>query len=702
MYIMDIYSSVKELKGVGEVLEKNLAKLGIFNINDLLNYFPYNYEKFNIPDKVADIPDKCMEDEICVLNLRLISRPQIAYAGKYKIVTAIGQDDSGRVELRWFGETYLTKILFQGSTYIFRGKFTTRQGKYIFSQPKVFTVDDYEKIKGTIQPIYALTKKITEKQLRKLMAQAIEKISCKEDYLEKLCDSLENTELNNFISKKKAIAGMHFPADEKEAMQARKRLVFDEFLSFIMSIRLMKTGSGKKKNKCPIKDFSVCDKIIDNLNFELTGAQKKVITEIQQNMSGKFAMNRLVQGDVGSGKTIVAFLAMLAAADNGFQSVIMAPTEVLARQHYEELVKLLSDNNLEFECVLLCGSMTAKQKKTAKEALASGRALLAVGTHALIQEDVEFKNLALAVTDEQHRFGVKQRACLSDNKAAEDTEAASHVLVMSATPIPRTLAIIIYGDLDISIINELPAQRLPIKNCVVGSSFRKKAYSFIEEQVKQGHQAMIICPMVSFSEVFEAENVIDYTAKLREELSSNIKIEYLHGKLKNAEKNDIMNRFAMGEIDVLVSTTVIEVGINVPNTTIIMIENSERFGLAQLHQLRGRVGRGAFQSYCIFMCSSEKTDKISRLNVLAKSNDGFVIAEEDLKQRGAGDMFGVRQSGDMSFRLGDIYQDAAILKLASEIADRVLEMSSFDNQGEFKALYDEIKLRNFGNTGINL
>lgn len=378
-------------------------------------------------------------------------------------------------------------------------------------------------------------------------------------------------------------------------------------------------------------------------------------------------MSRLVQGDVGSGKTILAFLAMFLVADNSYQAALMAPTEVLARQHYEGFLKLMEEQGLSFPTVLLTGSDTAKEKRIAYERIASGEAAIIIGTHALIQEKVEYANLALVITDEQHRFGVKQREALTTRGNPPN------VLVMSATPIPRTLAIILYGDLDISVIDELPAKRLPIKNCVVNTSYRPKAYSFIEKQVRQGRQAYVICPMVEESEGMDAENVLDYTQKLKENLPSDIQIEYLHGKMKPKEKNRVMESFAAGEIQVLVSTTVVEVGVNVPNATVMMVENAERFGLAQLHQLRGRVGRGEYQSYCIFIQGNQ--DQISkRLEILNKSNDGFYIAGEDLKLRGPGDLFGIRQSGDMEFRIGDIYNDSTILKEASEAAEEILSL----------------------------
>ena len=419
------------------------------------------------------------------------------------------------------------------------------------------------------------------------------------------------------------------------------------------------------------------------LPYSLTEAQERALQEIYSDLSGGLIMNRLVQGDVGSGKTILAVLALLQAACNGFQGALMAPTEVLAKQHFQSVTELFETYGIKKKVVLVTGSMTAKEKRTAYEQIASHEADIIIGTHALIQEKVVYDKLALVITDEQHRFGVGQREALG-SKGDEP-----HVLVMSATPIPRTLAIIIYGDLDISVIDQLPASRLPVKNCVVNTSYRKKAYDFIAKQVAEGRQAYVICPMVEKSEMIEAEDVLDYTRMLKSQLPPSICVEYLHGKMKGKEKNAVMERFAANEIQVLVSTTVIEVGVNVPNATVMMIENAERFGLAQLHQLRGRVGRGKYQSYCIMVNCGDEEGTSKRLDILNRSNDGFYIASEDLKLRGPGDIFGLRQSGDMEFRLADIFTDASVLKTASEEVNRLLA----DDPGLAKEDHEELRKR---------
>ena len=448
-------------------------------------------------------------------------------------------------------------------------------------------------------------------------------------------------------------------------MQARRRLVFEEFFFFALALHQMKQGKHQKPSPYEMNTFELPEKLMDRLPFDLTDGQKRAWEDIRQDLTSGVVMNRLIQGDVGSGKTIVAVLALLACVENGHQGAIMVPTEVLAEQHLKTFQEYLEPFDIRVD--LLVGSMTASQKRRVYEALEMGMTDIVIGTHALIQEKVHYKDLALVVTDEQHRFGVRQREEFSQ-KGLEP-----HMLVMSATPIPRTLAIILYGDLDISVIDVMPSDRLPIKNCVVGTSYRPKAYEFIEAQVRQGHQVYIICPMVEESENMEAENVTDYTDTMKGTLSPSIRVECLHGKMKAGAKNDIMERFAAGEIDVLVSTTVIEVGINVPNATVMMVENAERFGLAQLHQLRGRVGRGSAQSYCIFMAGNSSRETMERLNILGGSNDGFYVAEQDLKLRGPGDLFGIRQSGVLEFRMGDVFQDSRVLEQASEAAGRILE-----------------------------
>ena len=432
---------------------------------------------------------------------------------------------------------------------------------------------------------------------------------------------------------------------------------------------------------------------MESLPYTLTNAQLRAWTEIETDLQKKRLMSRLIQGDVGSGKTILAFLAMIMAAKNGYQAALMAPTEVLATQHYGDLLTLLQQQNMEFcQPVLLTGSVKTKERREIYAKIADGTANLIVGTHALIQEKVSYNKLALVITDEQHRFGVKQREAFSGQKEP------ANVMVMSATPIPRTLAIILYGDLDISVIDELPAKRLPIKNCVVDTRYRKKSWEFIRKEVQSGHQAYVICPMVEASEEMEGENVLDYSRQLQEYFGDVLHVEFLHGKMKPSQKDEIMTSFSKGDIQVLVSTTVVEVGVNVPNATVMMVENADRFGLAQLHQLRGRVGRGDAQSYCIFVQGTEGEDTKKRLEILNQSNDGFFIAGEDLKLRGPGDLFGVRQSGLMEFKIGDIYQDADVLKAASEAVSEILKLDEKLELSQHEQLKERIEY--YGRGGL--
>ncbi|NLG04981.1 MAG: ATP-dependent DNA helicase RecG, partial [Clostridia bacterium] len=454
---------------------------------------------------------------------------------------------------------------------------------------------------------------------------------------------------------------------------------------FILNLRMMKENSKDIKNAYVMKQFEAADQLIEQLPYKLTNAQLKTYEEIKSDLSSDRVMNRLIQGDVGSGKTIVGFLACLTACQNGHQSAFMAPTEVLAAQHYETFAEMIRQYELPVHVALLTGSTPAKEKKLIYEMLDSGEVNLVVGTHALIQDKVSFRDLALVITDEQHRFGVKQRERLTTK-----SDHIAHTIVMSATPIPRTLGIIMYGDLDISVMNELPASRLPIKNCVVGTDYRKKAYDFMQKEIEQGHQVYVICPMVEENEEIEAEDVINYTKKLKAYFPDSVKIDYLHGKMKPSQKLTVMNDFLENRLHILVSTTVVEVGVNVPNATVMLIENAERFGLAQLHQLRGRIGRGAHQSYCIFLSGSDRKEKLERLNILSRSNDGFYIAEEDLKTRGPGDFFGIRQSGLMQFQLADIFTDVSVLQQACDAVSELLmddpQLSKKQNQNLLEKL----------------
>ena len=674
---MNDKTPLRELKGVGEKTEKLFQKIGITTAEELLRYYPRTYDIYEEPVEIASAE----EDKTVSIRATIATGIYINQIRNLQVLTTTVADASGRLPVAWFNAPYLRGTLKKGSVFILRGKIIRKKGRPQMEHPEIFTPAAYEEIIHSMQPVYGLTKGLSNKMITKLVHQILDTRPLHGEYLpEEIRERYQLADANY------AIRTIHFPKNMQELLTARKRLVFDEFLLFVLAIQLLKKKTEEAPNTFSMKPVWTTEEIMEGLPYDLTGAQKNVWHEIERDLSGHKLMSRLVQGDVGSGKTVIAFLAMVLSAENGFQSALMVPTEVLANQHYEGFLRLMEEQNIA-SChpVLLTGSTTARQKREIYQKIADGEVNVIIGTHALIQEKVEYKNLGLVITDEQHRFGVRQREALTTRGNPP------HVLVMSATPIPRTLAIILYGDLDISIIDELPAKRLPIKNCVVGTSYRPKAYSFIEKQVQMGRQAYVICPMVEESEGLEAENVTDYARKLQEILPGEIKVEILHGKMKPKEKNRIMEAFASGEIQVLVSTTVVEVGVNVPNATVMMVENAERFGLAQLHQLRGRVGRGEHQSYCIFIQGNNEENTSKRLKILNESNDGFYIAGEDLKLRGPGDLFGIRQSGLMEFKIGDIYNDAGILKNASEAAGEILALDFDLILPQHKALKEHLK-----------
>ena len=651
---------VMEIRGVGEKTAKLFGKIGIATVGDLLAAYPRDFEIFGEPVKI----EGAAAGEVCAVYAAVCGIPNEKRVRNLSILNVNITDGSGNLLLTFFNMPFLKKTLRQGGYYIFRGLVQHRGAVKLMEQPKIFSAEEYPSQENQLIPRYALTKGLTNLTVRKCVRQALSFYNFEpEFYDEKMIRA------NGLLSRKEALEFIHFPADHDTLAQARKRLVFDEFFSFLFLLRKNKEFSEQLPNGYRLSETENVTCLLERLPFPLTDAQKKVWKEIRDDCESQYCMNRLIQGDVGSGKTILAVLALLLAAANGYQGAFMAPTEVLAVQHYETIREYAEKYGLIFRTQLLVGSMTGKAKREAYEKIESGEVNLVIGTHALIQEKVQYRSLALVVTDEQHRFGVRQRERLAEKGQAP------HILVMSATPIPRTLAIILYGDLHISIVDELPANRLPIKNCVVGTAYRPKAYQFIAKEVEQGRQAYVICPQVEAEEGEQGdlENVVEYTEKLKSALPPKIRIAYLHGKMRPADKNRIMEEYGAHEIDVLVSTTVIEVGVNVPNATVMMVENAERFGLAQLHQLRGRVGRGIHQSYCIFVSSNEKKETMERLQILNRSNDGFFIASEDLKLRGPGELFGIRQSGDFAFRIGDIYTDAALLKQASEAVDMLLQ-----------------------------
>lgn len=666
---MDLQSEITDIKGIGGHTAELFGRLGVRTVNDLLHYFPKNYVMFPHKKAVAELRDR----ESCVILGYIIGTPRMFRKGSKTILSFRLTDHTGEITLTYFNMPYLKKQITAGKQALVHGICRIRDnGEKHLEQPKMLKAEEYEEWKDTLQPVYALTEGLTNKKISKAVSAALSHAEMIQEYLPE--DIVRREGLGSIG---KAVRQMHFPEDMESVYEARKRLAFDEFFLFQMRIYELRKNHHKRTSVNRMKDGGSCDALEARLPFALTGGQKQAVEEIKKDLCSGYQMNRLVQGDVGCGKTIVAWMAVLLTVSNGYQAAMMAPTEVLAGQHYQDILHMTEEYDLPIRPVLLTGSMSSMEKKRIREGIASGEYDLVIGTHALIQDTVNYHNLALVITDEQHRFGVRQRSTLM-GKGME-----VHVLVMSATPIPRTLGLVLYGDLDVTVIKELPAQRLPIKNAIVDTGYRDKTYAFILKQIAEGRQAYIICPMVEEGEMEELVNVSDYSEELKERFAGAARVAMLHGKMKPKEKDAVMTAFKEHQTDILVSTTVVEVGVNVPNATVIMVENAERFGLSQLHQLRGRVGRGDQQSYCMFVVGNDSKKAKERLAILAKTNDGFQIAEEDLKQRGPGDFFGLRQTGLLQFRVADIFTDAMILKRSKEILELIVQEKAED----FEKLY---------------
>lgn len=657
---MELSDSIETIKGVGERTAALYHKLNIYTIENLLEHYPRSYLTYGEPVDIADAPI----GERVAIRATVASYVEIKQMRTLSVATFLAKDLTGQVKMIWYRSPYIKKVFHVGQTYIFVGRIAVKNYQKVMEHPEYYAEAIYLEKQKELQPVYPLTEGLTNQRVQKDIKAVGGVIQALSEYL-----PLDIPRRYGLMEYREAVRQIHFPHDDEQLDLARHRLVFDEFFLFLLAMRRFKLHRAKQENHYTITEGTMCQKLIATLPYSLTNAQKSVFGEIKQDLMGDSVMNRLVQGDVGSGKTIVAVLALLMVVESGYQGAFMAPTEVLATQHYETMVRLLEP--FPVQVALLTGSTPMKEKHRIYEGLKTKAIDIVIGTHAIIQEKIKYHSLALVITDEQHRFGVHQREQLAE-KGREP-----HILVMSATPIPRTLAIILYGDLDISVMNEMPAERLPVKNCVVGTESRVTAYHFIEKEIAKGHQAYVICPMIEGGEETEMENVLDYVEQIRCHVNPSVRVESLHGRMSSKEKNAVMERFYANEIQVLVATTVIEVGIDHPNATVMMIENAQRFGLAQLHQLRGRVGRGKEQSYCIMVNTSDQEEAKERLDVLYQSNDGFHIANEDLRLRGPGDFFGVRQSGEMVFQLADIYNHADILKQAQS-AIRYLERQGYE------------------------
>ena len=649
-----------KIPGIGPKTEKLLEKLNLNTLRDLTRYYPRRYTKYPVPvlgrDALYGYMVAIMGQLVC--DIKVLQKTSVATI----------KDSSGmRIGLLWFQTPY--KRMQMGDIFVFYGKASEFRGELQLQQAQVYDVGEYAEMTKHMYPIYGLTNGLSQNTITKAVQYAVNNFT-EEDILPK-----EIKEKYRLIDKDDAMRMIHLPADEKELKKAQNRIKFDEFFDFFMQIRI--TSSEPQKGAVLQRD-DCCRKIVRNLPFSLTNAQQSAWEEVQRDIRSGYQMKRLLEGDVGSGKTILSFLALVMAVENGYQGALMAPTEVLAKQHYEDLVKLIEDNNLLINCSLLCGS--TKKKKEEYKKIKENKVQIVIGTHALLQESVEFSNLALVVIDEQHRFGVEQR------KAIYQKSKDAHILIMSATPIPRSLGQVLYSDLSISIVNERPANRKPIKNTVINKAQRKLAWQMIYKQVQEGRQAYVICPMVDDNPDREAESVTAYAQRMRQVFPESVAIGVLYGSMKAAEKNETMKAFAENTYQILISTTVVEVGVNVPNATVMLIEDANLFGLAQLHQLRGRVGRGEYQSYCIFMNGAD--DECERLKIMWNTNDGFKIAEEDMRLRGMGNLLGTEQSGNMAFGLADVYLDKKIMSAAKNEVDALFAADpSLSGHIELKKAY---------------
>ena len=648
---MELNEPISVVKNIGETRCKQLNKMGVETVNDLIEYFPRDYEDKSLFVNICDV----VKGEVNTFKAKVSFNPEAHRVKGMVIVRARLSDATGSIDGVWFNQPYIKNSLVLGKEYVFSGKVTEKYNRIQVESPEFEIFNPNSLNNGRIVPVYTLPARLSQKVIRTVIRDALIEVK------DKIDEFLPESIIKNMglCSRLYAIKNIHFPQNDDAFFKARYRLVAEELLLLQMRLLQLKGDVGEKTSTVKIGNYDVSE-IRNQLKFDLTNAQKKVLGEIFNDFSSGYVMNRLVQGDVGCGKTAVAMIAAYLIINNGYQAVMMAPTDVLANQHYESFKAVFEP--LGISCQLLTSGLKKKEKNIAYENIENGTAQMIIGTHALIQEKVVYNNLGLVITDEQHRFGVRQREMLAQ-KGEEP-----HVLVMTATPIPRTLALILYGDLDISTINELPPGRQKVDTFAVNHTYDNRLYVFIEKEVAKGRQCYIICPMIEENEKLDLRSVLKFTEELKNDRLPDLRVECMHGKLKNNEKQDIMDRFSSGEIDVLVSTTVIEVGVNVPNAPLMSIENAERFGLSALHQLRGRVGRGGEKSYCVLVTDSKTKLAKERMSIMCKSNDGFVISEKDLHLRGPGDFFGTRQHGLPEMKIANLYKDINILKDVQSVA----------------------------------
>ena len=670
---MDLAKDVKYIKGVGPNRVKLLNKLKIYTLKDLITYYPRDYEDRSKPKNICD----CVDGEEATIEAVACGKVVETRLPRKTMQKLLIRDETGTAIITWFNQTYLKSKFEIGKKYRFYGKINLKYGKIELTSP-VFDEIDKKNNTGRIIPIYPLTYQLTQTTLRKIMENGIKEVAGN------LKESLPNEILKeyNLQDINKAIVDIHFPKKLEDFETARYRLVFEELFSTQLALLALKNKTYNEEIGIEFdKNVHISD-VIMKFPFNLTNAQRRVLEEIEKDMESRKPMNRLLQGDVGSGKTAVAMCAAYKAVKSGYQVAVMAPTAILATQHLENFKGMLDDLDIKSE--LLISGISKKKKEELLERLRNGEIDILIGTHALIEENVEFKKLGLVVTDEQHRFGVKQRTKIAEKGKNPD------VLVMSATPIPRTLALILYGDLDISIIDELPPNRKKIETFAVSKKLEQRVDAFIKKQIKQGRQAYIVCPLVEENEEMDLKSVEELYEKYQKEIFPEYRVKYIHGKMKPKEKDQIMLDFKNHKIDILISTTVIEVGVDVPNSNIMVIEDAQRFGLAALHQLRGRVGRGEYQSYCILKYEGKGENVRKRMEIMCKTNDGFVISEKDLELRGSGDFFGTMQHGLPEFKIANLFEDMDILKKAQRAAQNILlEDPKLENHKELLVLIDD-------------
>lgn len=653
---MDLSKEVKYVKGVGPNRAQLLNKLGIFILKDLITYYPRTYEDRSKPKAIAE----CINGEEVLIEVIACGKvSEVRLRGK-TMQRLLVRDETASCTITWFNQSYLKNKFEIGQKYKFYGKITNNFGKFTMTSP-VYDENNKNFNTGKIIPLYPLTYQLSQNVIRRIIENGLAEVEGK------LQETLPNYLLEEYNLERinEATKQIHFPNELKDFAIARKRFVFEELLSTQLALLQLKNNYTNDEKGIQFDKNAKMSDVINQLPFQLTKAQLRVLEEIDNNMEADTPMNRLLQGDVGSGKTVVAMCAAYKAVKSGYQAAIMAPTAILATQHLENFQTILEELGL--KCELLISGISKKKKEQLLERLANGEIDILIGTHAMLEENVVFKNLGLVVTDEQHRFGVKQRSKIAGKGNNPD------VLVMTATPIPRTLALILYGDLDISIIDELPPNRKKIETFAVNKKMTKRVNGFIEQQIKEGRQAYIVCPLVEENEELDLKSVEALYETYQKDIFPQYKVEYIHGKMRTKQKDEIMERFKLGQIDILISTTVIEVGVDVPNSNIMVIENAERFGLAQLHQLRGRVGRGDYQSYCILKYEGRSETMKERMKVMCATGDGFIISEKDLELRGAGDFFGTMQHGLPEFKIANLFEDMPILKSVQAIAIKILQ-----------------------------